>query len=148
MTMSSFLAMLGLTPVTSFHPVSWATVSRRGPMQQRSYFKDILHATDPKATSNSDTTVSDGAKLTSGRKVISFDAGTSRFFEVNDEECIPEDEFCPIDEKTGEKIRLTVEEKERIFLDSLQVRFVLILYNLSSLLGFTTVHLSHVSSLH
>jgi hypothetical protein len=53
-----------------------------------------------------------------------------------------------LENETGEKIRLTVVEKERIFLDSLQVRFVLILYNLSSLLGFTTVHLSHVSSLH
>ena len=34
----------------------------------------------------------------------------------------PDEEFCVIDEDTGNKMRLTIAEKERIFLDSLQVR--------------------------
>lgn len=36
-------------------------------------------------------------------------------------ECVEGDEFCMTDTDTGELIRLTVEEKERIFMDSLQV---------------------------
>jgi hypothetical protein len=66
----------------------------------------------------------DKVQLTSGRKEIMFDEKAGRFFEtgLDTEECIPEEEFCSIDEETGKKIRLTVNEKERIFLDSLQVR--------------------------
>jgi hypothetical protein len=67
----------------------------------------------------------DKVQLTSGRKEILFDAQAGRFFETNREaeECIPEEEFCSIDDDTGTKIRLTVAEKERIFLDALQVRY-------------------------
>ena len=66
--------------------------------------------------------------LTSGRKEIAFDEKTGRFFETgfDEEECIPDEEYCMIDEKTGQPIRLTVEEKERIFLDALQVCIVLL----------------------
>lgn len=62
-------------------------------------------------------------QITSGRKEIAYDSVAGRFFETNleEEECIPEEEFCMIDDKTGKPIRLTVEEKERIFLDALQV---------------------------
>jgi len=51
-----------------------------------------------------------------------YDDRTGRFFEsgIGPSECIPEDEFCVIDEDTGKMIRLTLEEKERIFMDSLQ----------------------------
>jgi hypothetical protein len=65
----------------------------------------------------------DKVQLTSGRKEIMFDEKSGRFFETNLEaaECIPDEEFCPIDEESGERIRLTIAEKERIFLDSLQV---------------------------
>jgi hypothetical protein len=65
----------------------------------------------------------DGAQVTSARKELKFDDKTGRFFETNlkEEECIPDEEFCTIDEETGNKIRLTVAEKERIFLDALQV---------------------------
>jgi len=35
-------------------------------------------------------------------------------------ECIPDEEFCLIDEDTGKPIRLTIKEKERMFMDSLQ----------------------------
>ncbi|VEU37723.1 unnamed protein product [Pseudo-nitzschia multistriata] len=64
----------------------------------------------------------DGAQVTSARKELKFDDKTGRFFEtdIDLEECIPEEEFCTIDEDTGSKIRLTVAEKERIFLDALQ----------------------------
>jgi hypothetical protein len=62
--------------------------------------------------------------ITSGRKEIAYDETTGRFFETDlqEEECIPEEEFCMIDKTSGKTIRLTVEEKERIFLDALQVR--------------------------
>lgn len=65
----------------------------------------------------------DGSTITSGRKEIGYDSSSGRFFETNlePEECIPEDEYCIVDKETGELVRLTLEEKERIFLDALQV---------------------------
>lgn len=60
--------------------------------------------------------------LTSGKKEIAFDEESGRFFETGLDECIPDEEYCMIDEDTGKPIRLTTEEKERIFLDALQVR--------------------------
>jgi hypothetical protein len=55
------------------------------------------------------------------KKSIAFDEASGRFFESSsDSECIPDDEYCAVDESTGKMIRLTVAEKERIFLDSLQ----------------------------
>jgi len=64
----------------------------------------------------------DGAQVTSARKELKFDDKTGRFYEtdIDLDECIPDEEFCTIDEGTGNKIRLTMAEKERIFLDSLQ----------------------------
>lgn len=64
----------------------------------------------------------DGVQITSARKELKFDDRTGRFFETNIdlEECIPDEEFCTVDEDTGNKIRLTMAEKERIFLDALQ----------------------------
>ena len=60
---------------------------------------------------------------TKTQKELTYDAASGRFFETGDSiECIPEDEYCAVDKETGEMIRLTVEEKERIFLDALQVR--------------------------
>lgn len=69
----------------------------------------------------------DGVQVTSARKELKFDDKSGRFFETNlgTEECIPDEEFCTIDEDTGKKVRLTIAEKERIFLDALQVRQVL-----------------------
>ena len=65
----------------------------------------------------------DGTTITSARKELSYDAATGRFFEtgMDPEDCIPTDEYCVIDKDSGELIRLTIEEKERIFLDALQV---------------------------
>lgn len=58
------------------------------------------------------------------KKQIAYDSATGRFFEtnINEEDCIPDEEFCMTDNDSGELIRLTQEEKERIFLDALQVR--------------------------
>jgi len=60
--------------------------------------------------------------ITSGKKEIAYDAKSGRFFETNlqEEECIPDEEYCVVDPESGELIRLTVAEKERIFLDALQ----------------------------
>mmetsp|Transcript_57325 Transcript_57325/g.121639 ORF Transcript_57325/g.121639 Transcript_57325/m.121639 type:complete len:325 (-) Transcript_57325:340-1314(-) len=65
-----------------------------------------------------------GTKLVSNRKEIAYDG--VRFFEtgVDEEDCIPAQEFCVIDPDTSKPIRLTVEEKERMFLDSLQSYYV------------------------
>ena len=56
-------------------------------------------------------------------KEIVYDEKSGRFFEskYTEGDCIPEEEFCYLDKATGENIRLTVEEKERIFMDALQV---------------------------
>lgn len=58
------------------------------------------------------------------KKEIVYDDKSGRFYETGfgDGDCIPDEEFCMTDKESGEMIRLTVEEKERIFLDSLQVR--------------------------
>ena len=58
------------------------------------------------------------------KKEIAYDEKSGRFFETGygEGECIPDEEFCITDNDSGEMIRLTIEEKERIFLDALQVR--------------------------
>jgi hypothetical protein len=55
----------------------------------------------------------DKVQLTSGRKEIMFDEKSGRFFETSleTEECVPDEEFCTIDDETGKKIRLTIAEK-------------------------------------
>eukprot|EP00559_Dactyliosolen_fragilissimus_P005890 CAMPEP_0184861976 /NCGR_PEP_ID=MMETSP0580-20130426/6531_1 /TAXON_ID=1118495 /ORGANISM="Dactyliosolen fragilissimus" /LENGTH=326 /DNA_ID=CAMNT_0027359659 /DNA_START=29 /DNA_END=1009 /DNA_ORIENTATION=- len=68
----------------------------------------------------------DGKALASGRKEIKFDAKSGRFFETGKdaEDCVPDDEYCVVDKDSGNLVRLTVEEKERIFLDALQSYYV------------------------
>ena len=65
-----------------------------------------------------------GTKIVSNRKEIAFDG--TRFYEtgLDDEECIPQQEYCIIDPDTSQPIRLTIEEKERMFLDALQSFYV------------------------
>jgi hypothetical protein len=76
----------------------------------------------PLVTKMADDDNLNGTQITSARKELKFDDRTGRFFEtgLDQEECIPDEEYCTIDEDTGNKIRLTIAEKERIFLDSLQ----------------------------
>lgn len=68
----------------------------------------------------------DGKKIPSGKKEIGYDSSSGRFFETGRgaEECVPDDEYCVLDEDTGTMIRLTIAEKERIFLDALQSYYV------------------------
>ncbi|KAL7536897.1 hypothetical protein ACHAXR_007481 [Thalassiosira sp. AJA248-18] len=68
----------------------------------------------------------DGTTITSARKEIGYDSTSGRFFETNidPEDCVPDDEYCVIDKESGDLIRLTLEEKERIFLDALQSYYV------------------------
>lgn len=56
------------------------------------------------------------------KKELAFDEKSGRFFETGfgEGDCVPEDEFCITDKETGDTVRLTIEEKERIFLDALQ----------------------------
>ena len=84
------------------------------------------------------TSDSTAPTLTSGRKEIAYDETSGRFFETNIEEpCIPEDEYCVVDDTTGELVRLTLEEKERIFLDALQVKtFLIFLFILKKIMCF------------
>jgi hypothetical protein len=67
------------------------------------------------------------------KKELAFDEKTGRFYETGfgEGECIPDEEYCMLDKETGDSIRLTVEEKERIFLDALQVSKCLFLHILS-----------------
>lgn len=69
----------------------------------------------------------DGTTITTtkGRKEIGYDESTRRFIETDidsesPEDCIPDDEYCVLDKETGKPVRLTLEEKERIFVDALQ----------------------------
>eukprot|EP01041_Mallomonas_annulata_P006979 gene6979-14185_t len=52
-----------------------------------------------------------------------FDPKSGRFFERNINE-ICDEEFCLVDSATGEPILLTREEKERVFLDSIQTYYI------------------------
>lgn len=84
-------------------------------------------ATPTKFTTTTSLNLQDpepGTKLVSNRKEIAYDG--TRFFEtgVDEEDCIPSQEFCIVDPNTAEPIRLTVEEKERMFLDALQSYYV------------------------
>lgn len=56
------------------------------------------------------------------KKDVVFNSKTGRVSESGQDQgdCIPDEEFCVVDNDTGGLIRLTVEEKERIFLDALQ----------------------------
>ena len=71
----------------------------------------------------------DGTTITSARKEIGYDAASGRFFETDLEDCSPdENEYCVVDKETGQLVSLTLEEKERIFLDSLQVSLISMQY--------------------
>jgi len=79
-------------------------------------FVPLRMSTEEKTDSENAVTVKSVSK-----KDILYDDKTGRFFEGGaSAECIPDEEFCILDDETGGFVRLTVEEKERIFLDSLQ----------------------------
>jgi hypothetical protein len=76
---------------------------------------------EEKASSSSSS--SSVVSIKSGEKDLVYDEITGRFYEAGKEEieCLPDEEYCVIDKESGQLIRLTVQEKERIFLDALQV---------------------------
>uniref|UniRef100_A0A7S2I6A5 PGR5-like protein 1A, chloroplastic n=1 Tax=Helicotheca tamesis TaxID=374047 RepID=A0A7S2I6A5_9STRA len=74
--------------------------------------------------SMSSTEEEDRVSLTSVKKEIAYDESTGRFYEFDEGECIPDEEFCVISDDTGEPIRLTIEEKERMFMDALQSYYI------------------------
>ena len=79
----------------------------------------------------------DGTTITSARKEIGYDAASGRFFETDLEDCSPdENEYCVVDKETGQLVSLTLEEKERIFLDALQVSISFICMPLCSIGDF------------
>jgi len=61
--------------------------------------------------------------LSSSKKEVGYDEKTGQL-QGDRDECIPDDEYCVLDEKSGNLIRLTLAEKERIFLDALQSYYV------------------------
>jgi len=69
------------------------------------------------------TARTNGIELGSTKKDVGYDTETGQLLEDSDE-CVPDDEYCAVDEKTGNLIRLTLAEKERIFLDALQSYYV------------------------
>lgn len=71
----------------------------------------------------SSTATEEAPTRVSSSKDISFDEKSGRFYD-NEGECLPDDEYCAVDKKSGKLIRLTMEEKERIFLDSLQSFYI------------------------
>jgi len=115
---SILLALWGASCCSAFSPSSPLTAttirssSSSSSYRQRTPTSLNLDGPDP------------GTKLVSNRKEIAFDG--SRFFEtgVEDEDCIPKEEYCLVDPNTGAPIRLSVEEKERMFLDALQSYYV------------------------
>lgn len=108
--LSAVLALLAASDVQA-----WTSPMKSSSIVRTAFGKSVLSMAEEGSQ--------DKVQLTSGKKEIMFDEKSGRFFETNRdaEECIPDEEFCTIDDSTGKKIRLTVAEKERIFLDSLQV---------------------------
>mmetsp|Transcript_31833 Transcript_31833/g.90830 ORF Transcript_31833/g.90830 Transcript_31833/m.90830 type:complete len:331 (+) Transcript_31833:134-1126(+) len=98
---------------------AWTSPMKSSAMVRTAFGKSVLSMAEE---GNSQ----DKVQLTSGKKEIMFDEKSGRFFETNLDagECIPDEEFCTIDDETGKRIRLTIAEKERIFLDSLQSYYV------------------------
>jgi hypothetical protein len=97
---------------------AFSTVSRAALAPKTAFFPSR-----PLFMAEGDEGGDDGTLITSGRKEIGYDEKSGRFYEtgLEEEDCIPDEEFCITDKQSGNLIRLTVEEKERIFLDALQV---------------------------
>mmetsp|Transcript_12120 Transcript_12120/g.33365 ORF Transcript_12120/g.33365 Transcript_12120/m.33365 type:complete len:332 (-) Transcript_12120:1382-2377(-) len=99
------------------------TVSAWAPSPSRSGF--VARTSSVMRMAGDDKEDVDKFQMTSARKEVVFDDEAGRFFETNREaeECIPDEEYCRIDDD-GSPIRLTIAEKERIFLDSLQSYYI------------------------
>lgn len=112
----ALLVVLSASDVIAFSVLKTASVS---PTFAKSRTAPLRMAED-------DAESQDGTFMKSAlKKEIVYDEKSGRFFETGygEGDCIPDEEYCFLDKDTGESIRLTVEEKERIFLDSLQAYY-------------------------
>ena len=114
---------------TSQFLVLWATTSSSNlinafttPISRPAIFASTSSSSSLKLSQ--DDGPSAGTKLISNAKEIAYDG--SRFYEtgLNEDDCIPSQEYCAIDPETSQPIRLSVGEKERMFLDALQSYYV------------------------
>ena len=112
------------TTMVRFSYISLAVLSAASVGEAFTHSLPKSVATGPRSTFKLFADKDDTKFVPSARKQIAFDESKGRFFEtdVNEADCIPDEEFCVTDNDTGDLIRLTMEEKERIFLDALQVR--------------------------
>ena len=122
------IASLSLPIVTSFSitSVAWTPIMFQS---NRIGSRNVLQMSEKKDAADDVTFVKSVLK-----KEIAYDEKSGRFFETNfgEGECVPDEEYCYIDQTSGESIRLTVEEKERIFVDALQVGYVACMFGFFS----------------
>jgi hypothetical protein len=106
----------GFTPSTL--SLSTTKFSKQQQQQQQQRLSQVYMA-EEKGSASEPVFITSNLK-----KEIVYDEASGRFFETGygEGDCVPDEEFCMTDNDTGDAIRLTVEEKERIFLDALQVR--------------------------
>ena len=96
---------------------SLACALNNGPKGAGMLTRSLIRAVRISPLSAAEPKGPDGSTVPSDKLV--WDPKAGRFFERNlDEIC--EEEFCLLDEETGKPILLTREEKERVFLDSVQ----------------------------
>eukprot|EP00614_Pseudopedinella_elastica_P015247 CAMPEP_0172582270 /NCGR_PEP_ID=MMETSP1068-20121228/1717_1 /TAXON_ID=35684 /ORGANISM="Pseudopedinella elastica, Strain CCMP716" /LENGTH=325 /DNA_ID=CAMNT_0013375575 /DNA_START=32 /DNA_END=1009 /DNA_ORIENTATION=- len=111
MARSIILALLLSAPFAS----AWAPRRHTIPAKRPSLILRSINENEP-----ADGTV---VKLTTlDRDAIVYDSRTGRFYE-KEIEMICREEFCAIEEKTGKPIVLSLEEKERIFVEAMQAYF-------------------------
>jgi hypothetical protein len=109
------------TPVSMMQKAALASKVAASSQHQRFMAKTEDEVAEDKKETTADSPLFVKSVL---KKQMAYDEKAGRFFEsnVSEEDCIPDEEFCVTDKDTGDFIRLTQAEKERIFLDSLQVR--------------------------
>lgn len=122
-------ALLALLPCASCFQISLN--KNRGPIDRHlvGYGQNIFPAERHAPTQMFATGESDEEGVTVKnveRKDIAYDETSGKYVDSNgvEGECEPNDEFCVVDKKTGKLMRLTLVEKERIFLDALQSYYV------------------------
>jgi hypothetical protein len=107
--------------LAAYLAVSEALVNTRMGSLYRAISRGGAPSTHPSQLTTSSShsrSVTSSLSMSAEEKLV-WDENANRFFEKNlDELC--EEEFCLIDDQSGEQILLTREEKERIFLDTIQ----------------------------
>jgi len=106
--------------IASFSCAFHLAFKHGGILSSNSNNKHIFHAIkDNIADATTTTTGASSSSSSSSSDKLVFDKESNRFFEA-DTSSVLEEEFCLIDKETGDKILLTREEKERVFLDCIQ----------------------------